>query len=786
VEVALSELGKCKLCHVICQSHIDMAWLWRWEETLSFIRDTFAAEVELFEQHQDYTFCQSQLAAYQLAQERFPDLFEKIKQLVAEGRWEVVGGEWVEADHVLPSGESLVRQFLYGQLYTRDVFGLQTKIGWSPDSFGHSGNLPQILTKAGIENFVFKRPLTNELDLPITPFWWQGIDGTRVLAYRTTNKGWDFVNPIPEELVKRHNLHHTWGYSGTGDRGGVRPYKELGEDEHGKHIYSTPTRYFEAVRAEAVDLPVVEGELNYTFEGSYTTHADVKQANRECESLLFLTECLAAAAHLEGSPYPHEQLRDAWRKLLFNQFHDILPGTGIADIYEDAAKDYDLVKKIAHEIIGTSAQVFVSESDLAGIVVFNALPYSRSAEIETQVSGFTAARDVETGRVYPLVEGRFFAQDLPAVSFRTFELLKDAPSPIVPENLTLDNGVLRLSVDPETGSISSVVDLRTGREVIAAPGGNVLALYDESAFLNPGMPEENAYYLLKDAPREVAAIVSKPEPTLSQCGLPAIRCVHRWRNSTFVSTISLPPQEDFVDIRLECDWQETLAVLRTEFTLSIGSEAEAWHEIPYGAVKRERDGQETPSQRWVDLSDSRGGAALINDSRYGHSVLDNTIRMTLLRCATSPDPVSDRGNFTFRYRLCPHSGDWRKAGLMRKAQELNVPVAVISGNAKRSPQLPRIDGGDIEIGACKISENGQWLALRLCECLGCHTAASVILPHGSASAYEANLLEEPLSLLEVQDGRLHLQFGPFEIKTILIPLVNSPARYRLRNHYNIV
>jgi len=770
VEVALSEPEKCKLCHVICQSHIDMAWLWRWEETVSFIRDTFAAEVELFEQHPDYTFCQSQLAAYQLAQERFPELFEKIKQLVAEGRWEVVGGEWVEADHVLPGGESLVRQFLYGQLYTRDVFGLQTKVGWSPDSFGHSGNLPQILTKAGIENFVFKRPLANELDLPITPFWWQGIDGTRILAYRTTNKGWDFVNPIPEDLAERYNLHHTWGYSGTGDRGGVRPYKKLGEDEHGKHIYSTPSRYFETVRAETVELPVVEGELNYTFEGAYTTHADVKQANRECEGLLFLAECLAAAACFEGLPYPHEQLRDAWRKLLFNQFHDILPGTGIADIYEDAAKDYDLVKKIARKIIEASAHVFVSESDSVGIAVFNPLPYPRSAEVDAQAPSFAAARDVETGRIYPIVEGRFFAQDLPAFNFRTFELLPDAPSSVEPKNLTLDNGVLRLTIDPETGFISSVIDIETDREVIAAPGGNVLALYDESAFLNPGMPEENAYYLLDDAPRELAALVSRPESTVSRYGLPAIRCVHRWRSSTFVSTISLPPEENFVDIRLECNWQETLAVLRAEFTLNVSSEAEAWHEIPYGAVRREKDGKETPSQRWVDLSDSECGAALVNDSRHGHSVLDNTIRMTLLRCATSPDPVSDRGSFTFRYRLCPHSGDWRKAGLTRKAQELNVPVAVISDGARSSPQLPRIDAEDIEIGACKISENGQWLVLRLCECLGRHTSTSVQLPNGSVSAYEANLLEEPLSLLKVQDGHVHLQFGPFEIKTVLISL----------------
>ncbi len=764
----MSEPGTPRTCHVICQSHIDMAWLWRWVETVPFIRDTFTGEVELCERHPDYTFCQSQLAAYQVVWARFPGLFEKIRQLMREGRWEVVGGEWVEADHVLPGGESLVRQFVHGQTWAEGRMGLRARVGWSPDSFGHSGNLPQIMAKAEIESFVFKRPLVHEQDLPSTPFWWQGIDGTRVLAYRTTNKGWDFVNPIPEDLAKRHNLRQTWGYSGTGDRGGIRPYKQLGEDEHGRHVYSTPSRYFDAVRAEAKDLPVVEGELNYTFEGAYTTHADVKMANRECEGLLYLAETAASAAHQEGMPYPHEMLSEAWRLLLFNQFHDILPGTGVPDIYEDAARDYERIRQITSEVTSSSFQAFVRSSDTRHISVFNPLPFRRCAEVRAVADGFAAARDVETGAVYPLAEGSFFAPDLPGFGFRTFELLKDAPAPAAPEGLTLENEVLRLRVDTKTGWIASLIDVRTGRDALAEPGGNVLAIYDESAFNEPGMPEENAYYLLKNASRELASLVSPPEPVVSRFGLPAIRCVHRWGGSTFASTISLPPGQDFANIRLECDWRETLALLRTEFSLNVDADAEAWHEIPYGAVRRERDGRETPSQRWVDLSGPDGGAALINDSRYGHSVLSDTIRMSLLRCATSPDPVSDRGSFTFRYRLCPHSGDWRKAGLTRKAQELNIPVAVISGMAARPVALPRIEGEGIELGACKVSEDGGALVLRICETRGMTTQCRVVTGGRFRSAYQANLLEETGSALKMVDGEVVLDLGPFEIKTVVL------------------
>lgn len=753
-------------CHVICQSHIDLAWLWRWEETIGFIRETFEGEVDLLEKHPDYTFCQSQLAAYMVAQERFPELFEKIRHYVREGRWEIVGGELVESDHLIPGGESLVRQFVYGQLYAREQFGTQAMVGWSPDSFGHSGNLPQILARSGIENFVYKRPLVGEQPVPRTPFWWQGIDGSRVLAYRTTNKGWDFVNPIPLELAARHNLNQIWGYSGTGDRGGVRPYKELGDDEHGRHIYSTPGAYFKAVREEAKSLPTFAGELGYCYEGCYTTHADMKLANRRAEGLLFLAESIASAAHPEGVPYPADEIRQAWMIQAFHQFHDILPGTSIPEVYEDARREYAKLDRSLDAVSRQSCEAFVEQTE-GFFSVYNPLPHSRSAYVEIEPRATSAVRDIETGRVYILEDDRrFFARDLSACGFRTFDLVDFGGQPKVSADSVLDNGILRVEIDPETGWIGSITDLRTGREVLSQPGGNLLTLWKEDSFENASAAEWNAWDIGVSEIGEPAALTSGP----TRVDENTIRCEHAWGSSTFASYISLHPDAGFADIRLECDWNETLVILRTEFSVDLWTEAEAWHEIPYGAVRREKSGAEVPSWRWVDLSDSLYGAALINDSRCGHSVKDNTLRMTLLRCATNPDPVSDRGHFTFRYRFCPHERTWSEAGIVNLAADLNVPVAAVPGKAVRQPHLPSFDDTQVQLGACKMSEDGRSLVMRLYEPHGRHAQARLDIGDRFVSASEANLLEDEEQQVGISEGALELSFRPFEIKTVLLKL----------------
>lgn len=761
-----------RTCHVICQSHIDMAWLWRWEETIGFIRDTFEAEIDLLEKHPDYTFCQSQLLAYEVAQERFPELFEKIRKYVREGRWEVVGGELVESDHLIPSGESLVRQLVYGQLYARRELGTQATVGWSPDSFGHSGNLPQILAKCGIDNFVYKRPMVGEQPVPQTPFWWQGIDGTRVLAYRTTNKGWDFVNPIPRELAQKHNLRQTWGYSGTGDRGGVRPYKKLGEDEHGRHIYSTPGRYFQAVRAETKGLPVFAGELNYTYEGCYSTHADAKIANRRAEGLLYLSESLAAAAWLEGIPYPQDQLHEAWRILAFHQFHDILPGTSIPEVYEDAHREYERLEEIVRDVMQSSSKAFIGDRNSSFVCVYNPLPHERWAQVQLDACDFDAAEDTVTGRTYRLrTEGErasFLAQSLPPCSFRVFKLKKLEKRSEHSSDLVLDNGILQVSVNAKSGWIDSIVDLRSGRQVLASPGGNVLTLWREDSFENPNAAEWNAWDIGVSDKSEPAILKSAPMRVDDQVGMQSIQCEHEWGTSSFTSTICLPESADFIHIELDCNWHETLVMLRAEFALDLWSEAEAWHEIPYGAVRRDTNGAEVPCYRWVDLSDSLYGAALINDSRCGHSIKGNTIRVTLLRCATNPDPVSDRGRYTFRYRFYAHEGDWRNAEVINRAAELNVPVALFDGDIEKQSALPVLPDQRVALGACKVAEDGRSLMLRLHEPHGRHARARIKLNKRFTCAIEANLLEDAQASIEIINGSIELDFSPFEIKTVLV------------------
>ena len=337
-----------------------------------------------------------------------------------------------------------------------------------------------------------------------------------------------------------------------------------------------------------------------------------------------------------------------------------------------------------------------------------------------------------------------------------------------PSSDCIDNGILGVTVDRESGWIGQIVDLRDGREVLSGPGGNVLTLWKEDSFDNPSKEEWNAWDIGISEKSETAQLVSPPRRVESELGLPAIECIHRWGKSEFRSVIALPPDEDFVDVRLECDWQETLVLLRTEFCVNLPPEAEAWHEIAYGAVRRDKDGQEAPSHRWVDLSDADYGAALINDSRCAHSVKDNTIRMTLLRCATNPDPVSDRGTFTFHYRFRPHEGTWREADIVRSAYELNVPVAVFPGRVTRQPQLPSVEGEGVHVGACKVSEDGEGIVLRLYESRGGKSRAVVRVNERLGPAFETNLLEDVQREIEIEDGVIDLAFSPFEIKTLLL------------------
>lgn len=342
------------LVHVIAQSHLDLMWKWDRYDIRDMIYNTLKGHVDKLSRNPDYTYSQSQIFLYEYVLKHFPVLFEEIRKIVAEGRWEIVGGQWVEPDSNLLDEESTVRQFLYGQKFIKKHFGLYARTAWSPDGFGHNPNLPQIFSGAGINFFVHKRPRQKFLDLPATPYLWKGVDGTVITALCSNNKG----NGLPRdseghihdcsetEFVymenKKLGISDLWGPLGLGDTGGVNDYDEVPLNIHPniKFKFSTPQEFYKKIEAKMDLLPVSDAEPNQEFPACYTTHADIKKLHRQCEQKIEQAESLSAIAYTLGMRYDSERIEEAWKYVLYNEFHDGVTGTGLDRVHEQSGKDY--------------------------------------------------------------------------------------------------------------------------------------------------------------------------------------------------------------------------------------------------------------------------------------------------------------------------------------------------------------------------------------------------------------------------------------------------------------
>lgn len=803
------------------QSHIDMAWLWPWSETVDVVRNTFRSALYLMKVNPDFTYTQSQAAAYAWIEEKYPDIFEEIRQRVKEGRWELAGGMWVEPDLNLPDGESLVRQILYGKRYFRDKFGVDVRVGWNPDTFGYNWQMPQIYKKSGIDYFMtIKLAYNDATKFPHRLFWWQAPDGSRVLAYfpNKLDAGTDPVTMAGyfPEIAGESGTKEIMYLYGVGDHGGgptqqaIDGVRETQTDNLFPNLkFSTALPFFESLgrNASGLNIPVWNDELYFEYHrGVYTTHAQMKRYNRKNEVLLANAEKFSVLDRLFGQPYPQGTLNENWKKLLFNQFHDILPGSAIAAAYADATREQRQVESSATRVLEKSIVDLAAQVDTRGqgipLLVFNPLAWSRSEVVEAEVEFPQMTRDFQVtdsqGRpvLHQVVKREdrlrrvrflFLAQDVPSLGYKTFRVIPGAsgataaksPLKLDAGTLTLENEFFRVRVGAKSGLIESLYDKTRQREAFdQTHRGNLLQTFvdkpKEWDAWNIDADFEKVKWDL-DAAESVQVIERGPVRAV-------IRVVKKFQDSRFIQDISLYPGVPRVDCAMQVDWHEKHILLKAAFPLSVSSPA-ATYEIPFGAIRRptnpqtpaERAKFEVPALRWADLSDGGYGVSILNESKYGYDTKDNILRLTLLRSTAWPDPHPDDGLQEFTYAIYPHSGGWEQAGTVRRGYELNVPLLARAetghtGSLPAAKSFLSVEGPSIILAAMKKAEDDEGIVLRLYAAGENAKDAILSLPQAVKEAQETDLMERPLEPLTPEGNRLRLEFKPYEIKTVKVRL----------------
>src|SRR5712692_9942282 len=797
-------------------SHIDMAWLWPWTETVEVVRDTFSTALQLMREYRRFTYTQSSAQTFKWLEEKYPDLFRQIQARVKEGRWEVIGGMWVEPDLNMPDGESLVRQILVGKRYFQKNFGADVNIGWNPDSFGYNWQLPQIYKKSGFDYFVTQKMSWNETTVfPYKLFWWQSPDGSRVLTYfpHRYDNGIDAIG-IAKDLAdyvpatRFPELMHLYG---VGDHGGGPTRTMLDEVVRLQDpsvtfppiSFSTPHAFFsdlqKSVDSGEVKPPVWNDELYLEYHrGCYTTQSETKKQIRESEQLLQNAEKFASFSFLGNRSYPHSVLEASWKKVLFDHFHDIMPGSGIEVNYLDAARNLREVglegDKILHEALADLAARAKTAGSGAAVVVFNPLSWERTEPVVVEARFPTAAGRVEVhdSAGKPLlfqvitteddrVKLRVLVPRVPPLGYEVIHLVPAKNARAVPTTLkvvgtTLENEFLRVAIDPHSGCITSLVNKADGKESVASGGcGNLLQTFVDKP------PKQDAWEIKFDEqfwdlkqPQEVKVVESGPVRAV-------VRVTHKFQSSTFVQDISVNAGVPRVDVDMQADWHEQHILLKVGFPVTVHTHA-ATFAIPYGPIQRptprntpaEKAKFEVPALRWGDLSGDGHGLSLLNASKYGYDAKGNVIRLSLLRAATYPgangECCTDQGFHEFRYALYPHKGDWETGGTMGQGYALNYPLIPFTTSAHGGPLPARhsfagIANDNAILTVVKKAEDDDALILRFYEFAGRKSAVRVQLPDKATRAFETNLMEKQEGALTLEaDGReVVIPTGPYEI-----------------------
>jgi alpha-mannosidase len=694
----------------------------------------------------EYRFACSQAQQYAWIAERDTDLWKRIREKVAAGQFVPVGGSWVEPDCNIPSGESLLRQFLYGQRFFERELGGRCREFWSPDAFGYCGQLPQMLRHAGMARFLTQKLSWNRFNRPEHhTFVWQGIDGSEVLAHFPPADTYNSEAGVPELLrAARDYLDHDQSGTsllvfGHGDGGGGPTRAMLETLRRARDLQGLPRttirtseEFFDALEAEGGDRPVIVGELYFEYHrGTYTSQARTKRANRRCEQALHDAEFLAC---LRGGEYSRAELDRLWKLLLLQQFHDILPGSSIRPVYEQAEHDLAEVEAGAIHLCGS------------GEVPVNTIGFRRR-EVVRRPAGELV-----------VVEAPSYGAGVVVEPDDTVRL----------EGLMLENAHIVARLSPG-GAVESVIEKASGRETLAAPG-NVLELYTDRPVAFDAWDIDPSHLETRSQcpPAQTYEIVDE-SPLRGEIAFQ--RAIGE--ASTMRQVVRLDAGSCRLEFHTRVDWYESHKLLKVCFPLAVHA-PNATYEMPFGFAERpthrstsfDQARYEVPGHRWADLSEHGFGAALLTDCKYGYSCLENELRISLLRAPKSPDPEADMGTHEFAYALFPHVGGWRDAGVVAEAIRFNAPMRWTSREGSAS--FASVDDPNVVLDTIKRAEDSDEFVLRLYEAHGGRGVVRVRLDVSFAAAILANALEDDGDALDVEDGAIVLPYRPHEILTVKV------------------
>ncbi len=758
-------------------AHIDTAWLWPLRETRRKCARTFANQLRLLERYPEHHFVCSQAVQYDWVREDHPELFEDIRKQVAAGRWEPVGGMWVEADSNVPSGESLARQFIHGKRFFLEHFGVETHEMWIPDVFGYSAALPQIASAAGVRALVTQKMSWNDTNVfPHSTFVWEGHDGSRILAHFPPADTYNGSVSVPELLTDARNFKdgdrsgrtlYPYGY---GDGGGgptaqmLESARRLADVEGLPRLEIGPLHAFlDRVAAEGGQPPTWVGELYLeAHRATSTTHADVKRGNRRGEEALRAAEMWSVAAGVDS----RAELDTLWKRLLLNQFHDIIPGSSIAWVYRDAAADHAAVLEGAGRVVEGAQQRIAPLS--AGLVAFNPSSYDRSEVVEFPDGSLQLVS----------VPGCGWAQ-VPATAAAA--ATPAATAEVRAGDRYLDNGIVRVEFD-DAGLLRSVWDHQVAREVLAVgEPANLFQIHEDHPKAFDAWDVDREYL---DSCTDITALESL-EVVESGPLRAGVRFLRRFGASTITQVMRLTAGSRRIEFHTEVDWQERHRFLKVAFPVAVRS-TRATFEIQHGHIERPTVENtswdlarfEVCAHRWAHLGEPGYGVALLNDCKYGYDIRGHTLRLSLLRGPGYPDPDADRGLHRLGYALLPHPGDLRLDGrVVEEAEAFNLPIVVRPG-APAGPGAGRVlavDRPGVSIEAVKWADDGDGVIVRLCEVHGSRGPAGLTTGFDFASVTQVDLLERPLTPLP-HDGRaVRLTLRPFELVTLRFSGASRPA-----------
>ncbi|MDR3691701.1 MAG: glycoside hydrolase family 38 C-terminal domain-containing protein [Fimbriimonas sp.] len=788
-------------------AHLDTAWLWPLHITHKKMAHTTATQLGLMERYPEYVFAHSQASQYEWIEKEYPVLFERVKEAIGRGQWEPVGSMWVEADCNLTGAESLIRQFLYGRRYFREKLGYNTEDMWLPDVFGYAAALPQILAKFNIKYFMTQKISWNQFNkFPHHTFWWQGIDGTRIWSHfppADTYNG----SAEPKEVIYSVKNYKDQGRSdqslylfGFGDGGGGPTERHLEFLRRGRMAPNYPDvvsgkraqEFFREAKARSRDLMTWVGELYLELHrGTYTSQAANKKGNRVSEFLLRDAELLACFSPGFPADYPATELEAAWKLVLLNQFHDIIPGSSVHEVYEDSRADYEKIAEVGNRIVAESLHKIASGFDTSSMK--NPVALFHNATMVTQGSipwdeepAPTSIVTTEESLPVQLVDDfgeKKLILPIPQTALGTVvvaELSEAAPASkyrLKSSNRRIENEDLIVRFDLH-GNLTSIQSLEDQTEFLEAGKlGNVFQLFEDKpnfwsawdvdAFaLETGqdLVRSESFDIVERGPVRVAALVVK-----------------RFGKSTIRQKISLGPTPG-VRFDTEIDWREEDKMLKVAFPVNVNA-ARATYEIQFGNVERPTHGNttwdmakfEVCAQKWVDLCEGDQGVALINDCKYGHDVKGNVMRLTLLRSPKAPDPLCDMGVHRFSYSLVPHYGPYNYAGIVQAAYSFNAPLRSVRLDSNKGvtgslPALVACEDRNVMTESVKKAEDSDDIVVRLYECHNSRGKAELYCAKPAKAAMLCDLEENEIDELTLQDGVVSFEYKPFEIITIKLKM----------------